>query len=212
MKAAVGFLHAGEKSREATVAALAQRGRESEALHAVDPSLVDASAQEYPIDDQRYGAIRRRAEELAARAERIVLTCSVYNGVAGWLADDLGIRVDRSDAAGARALLQSSGPVGVLVSYPPTRPVVVDYLGEVFAGAEQLREIRASVTHEAPPFATADDDYARALLDALGPLEGCGVLFLAQYTMNAHRRAIEVAWNGPIVSALETTLDVLFAK
>lgn len=213
MKAAVGFLHAGEKSREATVAALARRGKESAAVHLVDPSLVDASAREFPIDDARYGAIRRRAEELQERTERIVLTCSVYNGIASWLADDLGIRVDRSDAAGARALLAFEGPVGVLVSYPPTRPIVVDYLSEVLAGAEQAREIRASVTHEAPPFATPDAEYRRALLEAMRPLEGCGVLFLAQFTMSAYLDALHTAWGArPVVSALESTLDALFTR
>ena len=211
-KAAVGFLHAGEKSREATVAALARRGKERDAVHLVDPKLVDANATEFPIDESRYAALRARAEELMERAERLVLTCSVYNAAASWLCDDLRIRVDRSDAAGACALLSTAGPVGVLVSYVPTRPVVVDYLSEIFAGAEQAREIRASLAQDAPPFSTPDAAYAQALVDALAPLAGCGVLFVTQFTMNAHLEQIRAAWGKqPVISALETTLDALFA-
>ncbi|MBV8423647.1 MAG: hypothetical protein JO349_00535 [Candidatus Eremiobacteraeota bacterium] len=142
-----------------------------------------------------------------------MLTCSVYNGVAGWLSDDLGLRVDRSAAAGARELLESRGAVGVLVSYPPSRPVLVDYLSEVFAGAEQSREIRASITDDAPPFATPDAQYRQALLEAIRPLQGCGALFLAQFTMSAYLDAVRAAWRGgTIVSALESTLDSLFPE
>ena len=209
-KAALGFLHAGEKSREATALALAARGMQHAAVHLVDPSLVDAAAQEFPIGDARYAAIRACAAELAQQAERLVLTCSAYNGVASWLSEDLGIRVDRSDAAGARAVLDTSGPIGVLISYPPTRPVVVDYLSEVLAGAEQTREIRASVTQDAPPFSTPDAEYARALTQALRPLEGCGVLFIAQYSMNAHLSRIRRAWGSqPMISALDATIAAL---
>jgi hypothetical protein len=211
MKGAVGFLHAGEKSQEAAVAVLAKRGKESSAVHLVDATLVDASATEFPIDAERYAKLRARAEELATRAERIVLSCSVYNEAARWLSDDLGIRVDRSDAAGARALLRTSGPVGILVSFPPTRPVVVDYVSEVLASEEQDREIRASVTEDAPPFSTPDDVYRGALVDALRPLQGCGVLFLSQFTMDVWIEQIREVWgSAPIVSAVEATIAELF--
>jgi hypothetical protein len=211
MKAAVGFLHAGEKSREVTVRALAERKLEAYATHLVDASLVDATATDFPIDSLRYAAIRARAALLAKRAERLVLTCSVYNGVASWLAQDLGLRVDRSDAAAARALLATRGPIGVLVSYAPTRPVVVDYLTEILAGAEQSREIQSSVAEDAPPFATAPDAYGRALVAALEPLRDCGVLFVSQYTMHAHLEELRRVWGPrPIVSALRATVDALF--
>lgn len=211
MKAAVGFIHAGEASREAVLTALERRGYRGEVPHLVDGTLVDASASEFPIDEQRYAAILKRAGEMASRAERIVLSCSVYNGVAPWLRDDLGIPVDRSDAAGARRLIETEGAVGILVSYPPTRPLVVDYVGEVLAGAEQSREVRASVAPDAPPFETAPEVYRAALVGALEPLRGCGVLFLAQYSMNAHLDALRAAWgNRPLISAVDATVDELF--
>jgi len=210
MKAAVGFLHAGDASRAATVSVLERKRMEGCAVHLVDPSLVDASAREFPIDERRYQEILGRARELAAQAQRIVLSCSVYNGVAPWLQEDLGIVVDRSDAAAARALLETEGPVGVLVSFPPTRPIVVDYLSEVFAGAEQSREIRAAVTEDAPPFATSADVYRDALLRAVKPLADCGVLFLAQYSMHAHLAEIAAAWGArPVISAVEATVSAL---
>jgi hypothetical protein len=211
MKASIGFLHAGEKSKEATIATLAKRGKESAAVHLVDSTLVDASATEFPIDERRYAKLRKRAEELARDAERIVLTCSVYNEAARWLADDLGMRVDRSDAAGARALLETRGPVGILVSYPPSRPVVVDYVSEVLANEEEEREIRSSLTEDAPPFSTPDDVYRRALIEALARLKGCGVLFLSQFTMNEHANMIRDVWGAaPVVSAVEATVAELF--
>lgn len=203
-------MHAGEGSREATVDVLTRRGKESGAFHLVDATLVDAEAREFPIDAGRYAAIRARAEQLAKEAERVVLTCSVYNGVAGWLSEDLSIKVDRSDAAGIRALLPTSGPIGVLVSYPPTVPVVVDYLSEILAGVEQDREIRSSIA-DAPPFATAPERYRDALLAALRPLRDCGVLFVSQYTMHAHLPDLRAAWGSrPLVSALEATIEALF--
>jgi hypothetical protein len=155
--------------------------------------------------------LRKRAEELARDAERIVLTCSVYNEAARWLSDDLGMRVERSDEAGARALVQTRGPVGILVSYPPSRPVVVDYVSEVLANEEQDREIRSSLTEDAPPFSTPDDVYRRALIDALAPLQGCGVLFLSQFTMNEHANMIRDVWGAsPVISAVEATVTELF--
>lgn len=211
VKAAVGFIHAGEASREAVLAALERRGYRDEVPHLVDASLVDAGAAEFPIDERRYAAILGRAREMALRANRIVLSCSVYNGVASFLRDDLQIPVDRSDAAGARSLLRTQGPVGILVSYPPTRPLVVDYVDEVLAGAEQSREVRASVAPDAPPFATAPEVYRDALVGALGPLRGCGVLFLAQYSMSAHLPALRAAWGDrPLISAVDATVDELF--
>ena len=211
MKAPVGFLHAGEKSKEAAIAVLARHGKESAAVHLVDATLVDAGATEFTIDEVRYAKLRARAAELARNAERIVLSCSVYNAAARWLSDDLGVRVDRSDAAGARALLRTSGPVGILVSYPPSRPVVVDYVGEVLANEEQDREIRSSLTEDAPPFSTPDDVYRRALIDALAPLAGCGVLFLSQFTMNEHAKTISEVWgSAPVISAVEATVADLF--
>ncbi|HTX02100.1 MAG TPA: hypothetical protein VMD07_00360 [Candidatus Acidoferrales bacterium] len=211
MKASVGFLHAGEKSKEATIATLAKHGKETAAVHLVDSSLVDANATEFPIHEERYARLRKRAEELARSAERIVLTCSVYNEAAQWLRGDLGLRVDRSDAAGARALLRTRGPVGILVSYPPSRPVVVDYISEVLANEEQDREIRSSLTEDAPPFWTPDDVYRRALIDALAPLKSCGVLFLSQFTMNEHAETIREVWGpAPLISAVEATISELF--
>ncbi|MBV8600034.1 MAG: hypothetical protein JO359_00570, partial [Candidatus Eremiobacteraeota bacterium] len=160
---------------------------------------------EFPIDEARYAAILARARELAQRAERIVLSCSVYNGVAGSLSEDLGIRVERGDAAAVRRLAGTSGPIGILVSFPPTRPIVVDYVDEVLARAEDSREIRVSVAEDAPPFATAPDVYRDALVAALRPLQGCGVLLVAQYTMNEHLDALRAAWGTlPLFSALES--------
>jgi hypothetical protein len=211
MKAPVGFLHAGEKSKEATIAVLAKRGKETAAVHLVDSSLVDASATEFPITQERYATLRRRAEELALSAERIVLTCSVYNEAAEWLSEDLAMRVDRSDAAGARALLGTHGPVGILVSYAPSRPVVVDYVSEVLASKEQDREIRSSLTEDAPPFSTPGDIYRRALIEALAPLMNCGVLFLSQFTMNEFAQGIREVWGtAPLVSAVEATVADVF--
>lgn len=213
MKAAFGFLHAGEASREATVGVLARKRKEGCAVHLVDRTLVDAGAREFPIDPQRYQAILKPAKELAKQAERIVLSCSVYNGVASWLEDDLGIPVERSDAAGAQALLRTTGPIGVLVSFPPTRPVVVDYLGEVLAGSEQSREIRSSITEDAPPFATSPDVYRDALVRALQPLRDSDVLFLSQYSMQLHASDIRKAWGErPLISAVEATVDALLSR
>jgi len=204
-KAAVGFLHAGEGSRVATDAALARAGYAKEVAHLVDPALVDARAETFPIDERRYAAMLARARELRERAERIVLSCSVYNGVAADLGEDLGIPVERGDAAAVRRLVGTQGTVGILVSFPPTRPVVVDYVAEVLAQAEEQREICASVAADAPPFATAPDVYRAALLAALQPLHACGVLLVAQYTMNEHLDALRAAWGPrPSFSALES--------
>ena len=159
----------------------------------MDASLVDPSASEFPIDDARYAHILARGRELAERARHIVVTCSVYNGVVPWLAQDLGIPVERSDAAGARALLATEGPIGLLVSYPPTRPIVEDYVSEVLAGAEQDREIRTS--------------------SDVRMLQGCGVLFLTQYTMNPQIEDFRAVWGSrPLISALESTIAALFPR
>ena len=182
-----------EGARAATTTALARAGREAEAIHLLDASLVDPAASEFPIDDVRSAQILARARELSERAERLVVTCSVYNGVVPWLAHDLGISVQRSDAAGARALLATEGPVGLLVSYPPTRPIVEDYVSEILAGAEQNREIRTS--------------------GDVRMLQDCGVLFLTQYTMNPQLETFREIWGSrPLISALDATIAALFPR
>lgn len=205
----IGFLHAGDASRDATVDELSRQKTQQRVTHFVEPSLVDPNAQEFQIDENRYRAILACAQQLAAQSERVILTCSAYNGVVPWLQEDLGIPVERSDAAGAAALLRTKGPVGVLVSFPPTLPVVVDYLSEVFANAEQEREIRAAIAN-APPFASTADAYRSELVSALPPLHGCGVLFVTQYSMHPHLPAIRAAWGvGEIVSAVSATVASL---
>ncbi len=207
----IGFLHAGAASHEATVGELARRGNRYASLHLVEPALVDPNAREFRLDDGKYAALLACARRLALQARQIVLTCSVYNGAAAWLSEDLGIPVERSDAAGARALLATEGPVGVLLSYAPTVPVVVDYLSEVFAKAERNREIRAAVA-DAMPFTSTPEAYRRALLAATSPLRDCGALFVAQYSMHPYLADIRAAWRGgPIVSAVAATVDELRA-
>ncbi|MGH7662431.1 MAG: hypothetical protein ACRENA_16120 [Vulcanimicrobiaceae bacterium] len=204
----IGFLHAGTASRDATVDELAHQHRET-AVHLVEASLVDPTAREFPINEERYRAVLACAKQLATQSGRVILTCSAYNGAAPWLQEDLGIPVERSDAAGARALLQTQGPVGVLLSFPPTLPVVVDYLAEVFANVEQEREIRTAIA-DAPPFSTSPEAYRDALVSALPSLRGCGVLFVTQYSMHPHVPAIRAAWgDGVIVSAVSATIAAL---
>lgn len=191
---------------------LARQRTQQKAVHLVEPSLVDPSAREFVIDDERYRTFRACAQQLVAlRSDRLILTCSAYNGVAKWLADDLAVPVERSDAAGARALLRTRGPVGVLVSFAPTLPVVIDYLSEVFANAEQEREIRAVIA-DAPPFSSTPEAYRSELVAALPSLRGCGVLFVTQYSMHLHLPAIRAAWGaGEIVSAVSATVASLAA-
>ena len=145
-------MHAGEGSRRAVEAELNSRGRGEAVVHLVDPSLVDGTARVFSIDERRYEAIRARIAELAERVETIVLACSVYNGVARDLSDDLGVAVVRSGAAGLQALRGTSGPLGILLSYAPSIQVVVDYASEVFANDEDPREVRASLAADISPF------------------------------------------------------------
>lgn len=209
---AVGFLHAGNASRDVTIALLRRNHKEDCAVHLVDPSLVETAAQDFPIDERRYEAIRVRTAELAARTERIVLTCSAYNAVAPWLQEDVGVPVERSDAAAARTLLRTTGPIGVLVSFLPARGIVVDYLSEVLASAEQSREIHVSLTRDAASLATSPSLYRDSLLEALRPLRACGALFLSQYRMHAHVDVIREAWGSrPLISAVEETVNALVA-
>jgi len=204
----IGFLHAGEGSRRAVEAALAARGRGGSVAHLVDPTLVDGSARDFPITDERYETIRERARDFGAGVERIVLACSVYNGVAGRLSEDLGIPTERSDAAGFQVLRGTRGPLGILLSYRPSIPIVLDYASEVFARDENPRELRVSVAADVSPFDTDPEEYRAALLEAMQPLRGCDALFVAQYTMEPHVPALRAAWSGNhVVSALGATLD-----
>ncbi|MBV8150345.1 MAG: hypothetical protein JO101_00070 [Candidatus Eremiobacteraeota bacterium] len=189
--------------------ALEQRGKS--AVHLVDPTLVDGSAAVFPIDESRYAAMRARARELSAAAERLLISCSVYNGIAPRLAEEIGVRVDRSDFAAANALCATSGEtVGVIVSFRPTLPITVDYLTERFAAAEQQRVLHTSIAADVSPFDTDPDAYRKSLLQALEPLRDADVLFLSQYTMHAHVDALRQVWGDrPLVSALEATVDAL---
>jgi hypothetical protein len=143
--------------------------------------------------------------------ERIVLSCSVYNGFAQRLEASLAIPVERSDDAGARAALAAGDRIALAVSYPPSREIIARHLRSLAAAQGRRLALRPLLTGNA--FAFADDParYGRALAEAAAAAGGCDAIFLAQYSMDPFAADLAASGPVPVKSALSATLDRLAA-
>lgn len=204
------FVHAAAVSRSAVEAALSRRPLAAfEVGHALIPGLVDPAAVRFAEDatafERLYGAVRAH---LRGREERVVLSCSVYNGFAPRLTEALGLPVERSDDAGARAALAMGSRIALAVSYPPSRDVIARHL-RALAAAGQEPTLRPLLAENS--FAFADDParYGEALAEACASAGECDCLFLAQYSMDPFAAEIGARSRIPVVSALAATLERL---
>ncbi len=202
------FVHAAAVSRSAVEAALARRPLAAfEVEHALIAGLVDPAAADFAEDDAAFERLRDAVRErLHGREERIVLSCSVYNGFAPRLGETLGLPVERSDDAGARAALAIGSRIALAVSYPPSRDVIARHLRALAAGSGREIGLRPLLAENS--FAFADDParYGAALAEASAAAGECDCLFLAQYSMDPFAAEIGARSRIPVVSALSATL------
>ncbi|MGH7708376.1 MAG: hypothetical protein ACREM6_10700, partial [Vulcanimicrobiaceae bacterium] len=134
--ATILFVHAAAVSLDATIAALNAGSTGLDARHELIAGLVDPAAVAFAGDDADFGRIRAAVRSVLRGDERrVVLSCSVYNGLAPRLTSDLGIPVERSDDAGVVAALARGRRVGLAVSYPPSYGVIAEHLAAA-AGAQ----------------------------------------------------------------------------
>lgn len=214
MSARLLFIHAAAVSQAAVEAALLRRPLPQLRIrHGLARGLVDPGAGEFAEDDAAFERILEALREHARPDDaRIVLSCSVYNGFAPRLGAALGIPVERSDDAGARAALAAGDRIALAVSYPPSRAIVERHLRSLAAAAG--RNVTLQPLLAANAFAFADDSrrYGEALAAAAAATQGCDAVFLAQYSMDPF--AAELAARGPysVVSALGATLDRLASE
>lgn len=205
------FVHAAAVSQAAVEAALVNRPLPGlEIRHALIGGLVDPAALEFAEDDAAFerihAALRTR---LSGREARIVLSCSVYNGFAPRLGAALGIPVERSDDAGARAALASGERIALAVSYPPSREVIARHIRSLAAAAGRRLSLRPLLAENAFAFAGDPVRYAAALAEAAAAAEESEHLFLAQYSMDPYAAALAARSRAAVVSALAATLDRL---
>lgn len=161
-------------------------------------------------DDVDYARIRGAlSAHLRGDESRVVLSCSVYNGFAPRLAAEFGLPVERSDDAGARAIVARAARIGLAVSYPPSYDVVESHLHRL--AREAGRTIDAVPLLADNAFAFADDTarYARVLLDAVASTPEVAAIFLAQYSMDPYAPIVSESTRIPVVSALDATLAAL---
>jgi hypothetical protein len=201
------FIHAAPVSLAATQAALERRPAMPNVRHALVPGLVDPRAMTFAEDEADYARIRRAAfAHLHGDEVRVVLSCSVYNGFAPRLAHELGLPVERSDDAGARAAIARATRVGLAVSYPPSYAIVERHLVALARAHGHGLEIVPLLAENAVAFADDPPRYARSLLDATRTTKDIDAILLAQYSMDPLAPLIGEAVAIPVVSALEETL------
>lgn len=208
------FVHAAAVSQAAVEAALLRRPLSGVRIrHALVAGLVDPAAGEFAEDGAAFQRIHGALRALVRGDEsRIVLSCSVYNGFAPRLGAALGIPVERSDDAGARAALATGERIALAVSYPPSREIVARHLHSLAAAAGRSLRLRPLLSENA--FAYADDParYGAALAAAAAAAAAdCSVLFLAQYSMDPFAAELAAGSALAVVSALSATLDRLRA-
>jgi len=197
-------------SLAATQAAIERSRRRRAIRHALAPGIVDPRAMSFAQDDADYARICSAvASHLRGDESRVVLSCSVYNGFAPRLEAEFGVPVERSDDAGARALIGRGARIGLAVSYPPSFAVVASHLLALADEAGRTIVVVPLLGDNA--FAYADDAvrYARVLLDAVAHAPEVDAIFLAQYSMDPYAPRLSEATQVPVVSALDATLAAL---
>jgi hypothetical protein len=204
------FVHAARVSQAAVERAAARRAG-LRVRHALDESLVPAHDARFEPGETDYARLlafvraRRRSGDV-----RAILSCSVYNAFAIRLSADLGLPVERSDAAGAAAAARVRR-LALAVSYPPSYRTIETHLLEIARSAGNAIAITPLLGSNA--FAGAADSaaYAAALTAAARAAAPDATIFLAQYSMDPHAGAVRAVSPGPVISALEFTLSRLAA-
>ncbi|GAC1396351.1 MAG: hypothetical protein NVS2B8_16380 [Vulcanimicrobiaceae bacterium] len=210
MKTVTLFLHAAAVSLAATQAAI-ERTRTKRAIrHALALGIVDPRAMTFAQDEVDYARLHAAvASHLRGDESRVVLSCSVYNGFAPRLELELGIPVERSDDAGARAVVARARRIGLAVSYPPSYAVVEAHAHRIAREAGRLIELVPLMADNAFAFADDAPRYARVLSDAAASTLEVDAIFLAQYSMDPYAPVVAEATVVPVVSALDATLAAL---
>jgi len=204
------FIHAAPISLAATEAALERLANPPRSRHALIAELVNPRAMSFAQDEAAYVRLRRAvAVHLHGDEQRIILSCSVYNGFAPRLRAELGIPVERSDDAGVWTVLGCGTRIGLAVSYPPSYAIVESHLNAV--AAELGRKALAVPVLRENAFAFADepDRYGQVLADAVRSASDVDCVFLAQFSMDPFAPRVAEQTQVPVVSALEACLQRL---
>ncbi|MGP6158450.1 MAG: hypothetical protein ACLPYS_13255 [Vulcanimicrobiaceae bacterium] len=207
------FIHASPVSLAATLEAL-ERHPDAPALrHALATDLVDPRAMHFAHDDAGYERLRSAVlAHLHDDVGRVVLSCSIYNGFAPRLEAELGLPVERSDEAGAHAVLALGPRIGLAVSYPPSYPVIEAHLLELAALRNTPVELTPLLRENAFAFADDAERYGRVLVEAARDAcdtHGLDALFLAQFSLDPNAASVAKVVRIPVVSAPEASLHAL---
>jgi len=201
------FMHAAAVSLAATQAGIERVRLKRRVRHALASGIVDPAAMVFAHDDAGYGRIREAiAAHLRGDEERLVLSCSVYNGFAPRLSAEFGLPVDRSDDAGTRLAYGLGRRIGLAVSYPPSYAVVENHILAVAREAGRIITLVPLLAENAFAFADDATRYAGVLLDAVAQAPEVDAIFLAQYSMDPCAPLVAGATQVPVVSALDSTL------
>lgn len=204
------FVHAAAVSLAATQAGIERIRKPVAIRHALATDIVDPRAMFFAHDDVDYARIRHAVtSHLHGDESRVILSCSVYNGFASRLENDLGLPVERSDEAGARLVTTRGERIGLAVSYPPSYAVVEARLMEISQEEGRATTLVPLLADNAFAFADDADRYERVLLAAVADAPEVDAIFLAQYSMDPYAPRISEATRVPVVSALEATLASL---
>ena len=204
------FVHAAAVSLAATQAGIERLRKPVAIRHTLAIGIVDPRAMFFAHDDIDYARIRQAvASHLRGDESRVILSCSVYNGFASRLATDLGLPVERSDEAGARAVSLRGARIGLAVSYPPSYAVVEARLMEISQEEGRIATLVPLLADNAFAFADDADRYGGVLLKAVANAPEVDAIFLAQYSMDPFAPCVSEATHIPVISALEATLATL---
>ena len=200
-------MHAAPVSLEAARRAIERLAQPLQARHALVTDLVDPNATSFAEDD---ASLQRLEQAVAAHRRgdetRVVLSCSVYNGLASQLEARAGVPVERSDDAVLRAALTYGPNVALAVSYPPSYRIIESHLVELAARSGKSVAPGPLLAENAFAFAADAGRYGRVLGEAATAVQAADCVVLAQFSMDPYATEVAAKTPIPVLSALEACL------
>lgn len=216
MRAKLAFLHASPAAIPPIAEYYRTHAPELDLVHLLDDGLMGCFQRE------DHDAVERRLGELLDYAlqheapRMALLSCSAARrDLAGKLAARRGIPVLKIDELLARKAVAVGSRLGLVVSFPPSRPIVENLLRAAAAEQDRNVDLRTVLVAEASAALLAGDaaGHDELLLAAVETLrrEACDVIVLGQVSMARLLSKLTGRQGPPVLCSLPLSLEAVRA-
>jgi Asp/Glu/hydantoin racemase len=184
----IALIHATPIAIEPIRAAFTQLWPQARVTHLLEESLAPDLAAAGRIDDRmidRFAALARYSETCGADA--VLFTCSAFGAAIEAARDHVAIPVLKPNEAMLDEALGAGGRIGLLATFEPSIPSMVQELEDLAAA----RKLDVSIVPSVVPDALAAihagraSDHDAMIAAAAERLNGCAVVVLSQFSMAA---------------------------